>query len=197
MTSFIDTVPRSFENVAITDEGIDTMEFLEAAQGVVMLFKKLSATKFKLVIDDMDGNIQKIKNKYLSQPVDFKTLQNIILSEASEKTKTATQGLLWLKRGLEFTAAALLRSLENATEELSVSFTKAYDVTLKQYHNFIVKSLFKTMMGLCPYRKDFYETLGGTTPEAQERLKDWAKALQSQLETLNKFYSQGGYDKGL
>lgn len=49
---------------------------------------------------------------------------------------------MWLLRGLDFTAQALRRSQTHRTEELSESFTKAYEGSLRQYHNFIVKGAF-------------------------------------------------------
>ena len=48
-------------------------------------------------------------------------------------------------RGLQFTVTALKRSIANELEELSVSFSEAYNVTLKQYHNFIVKGVFSVI----------------------------------------------------
>ena len=45
-------------------------------------------------------------------------------------------------RGLDFTAKALRRSVTDAKEELTVSFTKAYEATLKQYHSFVVRPIF-------------------------------------------------------
>lgn len=45
-------------------------------------------------------------------------------------------------RGLAFTVAGLKRSLNNPTEELTDSFTKAYGETLKKFHSFVVKPLF-------------------------------------------------------
>lgn len=44
--------------------------------------------------------------------------------------------------GLEFTQIALTRSQKDKNEELDVSFTKAYGVTLKKYHSFVVKPIF-------------------------------------------------------
>lgn len=44
--------------------------------------------------------------------------------------------------GLKFTAMGLRHSLSNPSEELSVSFTKAYEGTLKQYHSMFVKPVF-------------------------------------------------------
>lgn len=44
--------------------------------------------------------------------------------------------------GLDFTAQALRKSVSNLSEELSTSFSKAYEGSLKQYHNFVVKGAF-------------------------------------------------------
>jgi hypothetical protein len=44
--------------------------------------------------------------------------------------------------GLKFTQIALKRSQAQKDEELSVSFTKAYEETLKKHHSFVVKPIF-------------------------------------------------------
>jgi hypothetical protein len=49
---------------------------------------------------------------------------------------------MWLIRGLSFTCIALLNAQANKTEELSTAFNKSYDVTLKKFHNFVVKGIF-------------------------------------------------------
>ena len=49
-------------------------------------------------------------------------------------------------RGLKFTHAALKRSQQDKNEELATSFGKAYDVTLKQHHNFLVKGAFSVSL---------------------------------------------------
>lgn len=63
-------------------------------------------------------------------------------AELAEKATTATQALLWLLRGLKFTMIALQLNQADSTQELNVSFSKAYEGTLKTYHNFIVKGIF-------------------------------------------------------
>jgi len=64
------------------------------------------------------------------------------MHEKVEKKRTATEGLLWLLRGLEFTLKSLKNLQENKTEELSAAFTKGYEGSLKQFHNFVVKGIF-------------------------------------------------------
>jgi len=54
----------------------------------------------------------------------------------------AAEALLWLTRGLSFTAQALRRHVDNPSEELNVSFSKAYDATLSKQHGFVVRGIF-------------------------------------------------------
>lgn len=72
-------------------------------------------------------------------------------NEMAEKKSTATQGLLWLTRGLSFTCKALQATQKNKELELSVAFQNAYGVTLKDYHNFIVKQVFNVSTLLSPW----------------------------------------------
>ncbi|KAJ2454293.1 hypothetical protein EV183_001659 [Coemansia sp. RSA 2336] len=193
-------ITRRFQDVTVTADGeISTAEFLEAAEGVVGMFDLLDSAAFYPVKSDMTTNIGKVRTKALSaqDPALYDTLQKIIRAEAQQGDRTATQGLLWLKRGLELTAMALKRSLESPAEELSESFTLAYNHTLKQFHGFIVKKMFSVAMMACPSRAVFFDKIGGNREGQQEELLAWVNALQSLLNNLNIFYAQGAYDKGL
>ena len=68
---------------------------------------------FKPVKSDVVGNIEKIRNRFLSNPVAFEHLESIIIVEKTETDKQlkakdgngiATNALMWLKRGLKFIA---------------------------------------------------------------------------------------------
>lgn len=63
-------------------------------------------------------------------------------NEKDEKKRTATEGLMWLLRGLSFTCQALQNAQGNKSEELAAAFTKSYEGTLKKFHNFVVKGIF-------------------------------------------------------
>ncbi|KAI9506867.1 hypothetical protein GGI25_000105 [Coemansia spiralis] len=198
MATLEDLIKRRFDEVTVfEDNGISTVEFLEAAEGVVKLFDILGSTAFFPVKSDMSTNIGKVRTKYESDPKAFDTLQKIIVAEAGTKDRTATQGLLWLKRGLELTALALKRNLDNMDEPLSTSFNEAYSKTLMQFHNFIVKKMFGVAMLACPDRATFYDKIGGNNERVHDELRKWAIALQDILNQLNIFYASGSYDKGL
>merc|ERR1711939_555922 len=170
--TYFEMVKRPFQDVPITDEGVDTVAFLEACEDLVKLFDILGSTAFAPVQSDMNGNIKKIRERFLATPDRSNTLEKLVENEKGEKKRTATEGLMWLLRGLDFTAQSLARNQENPTEELSVSFTKGYEATLRKFHNFIVKGIFSVA------------------------IKAWLTALQNIVSRMQGFYVAGGHDKG-
>jgi hypothetical protein len=85
---------------------------------------------------------QKVRARYGATPTLSATLESLVENEKGEKKRTATEGLLWLLRGLSFTCKALQNAQSNKAEELAAAFTKSYDGTLKKFHNFVVKGIF-------------------------------------------------------
>lgn len=144
--------------VKIDDAGVNTTDFIGAAESLVRLFDLLGSSAFAIVQKDMTGNIEKIRARQTAFPAQCDTLEGLVKGEAVEKKRTATEGLMWLLRcasfsyrnigkliansGLAFTVAALRRSLNNPTEELADSFTKAYNETLKKFHSFVIRPVF-------------------------------------------------------
>ncbi|CAO3670934.1 unnamed protein product [Umbelopsis vinacea] len=195
--TFFDTLSRSYADVD-TSNGIDTNQFLEASEGLVKMFDLLGSSAFSVVQNDMNGNIKKIRERFLSNPTANNTLENLEATEAPEKKRTATEGLLWLNRGLDFTAKALRRSLTDPKEELNVSFTKSYEVTLKKFHSFVIRPVFTLAMKACPYRKDFMEKLGGDNETTKQQMESWLSALEQIVERINaNFQAHPEYIKGM
>jgi hypothetical protein len=85
---------------------------------------------------------QKVRARYDETPTLSNTLEKLVENEKGEKKRKATEGLLWLLRGLQFTCKALQNAQANASEELAVAFSKSYEATLKAFHNFVVKGIF-------------------------------------------------------
>jgi hypothetical protein len=83
-----------------------------------------------------------VKARYDAASDKSRTLESLIENEKGEKKQTATEGLLWLLRGLSFTCKALQNTQANKSQELSAAFTSSYDGTLRQFHNFVVKGVF-------------------------------------------------------
>ncbi|KAG2234992.1 hypothetical protein INT48_000234 [Thamnidium elegans] len=192
--TYFDSLTRSYTDVDLS-KGIDTEQFIEATEGLVKLFDLLGSAAFSVVQNDMNGNIKKIRERFLSNPTANSTLQELLATEAPDKKRVATEGLLWLSRGLDFTAQALRRSVDDAEEELNVSFTKAYEQTLRKHHNMLIRPL---AMKACPYRKDFYEKIGVVNEAAFAQMKSWLEALENIIRIIQEvFKANPAYIKGM
>ncbi|KAI5119802.1 hypothetical protein M0805_006935 [Coniferiporia weirii] len=197
MAPYLNTV-RSFADVTQTEAGIDTVQFLEAAEGVVGIFGLLNARALNVVANDLQTNIGKVRTRYTASQSVSGTLEELVKNEGG---KTATEGLLWLCRGLSFMWQALRATQANLQMELSEAFTKAYGETLKAYHNMIVKGIFSAAMYGCPKRDVLYKELkedkeGGpaaTQEELDELLNKWLEALGVLLAGISDFYKAGSY----
>ncbi|KAI9672564.1 MAG: hypothetical protein M1817_003330 [Caeruleum heppii] len=193
-TTYFDTLKRSFVKVPVhadKDNAISTSEFLEAAESLTTLFDVLGSVAFTPVKSDMLGNVKKIRDRQLAAPTDSDTLQSLVVNELKTKKHTATEGLLWLVRGLDFTSLSLRQNLSSpAAEELSTSFRTAYASTLKPHHSFMVKPIFSAAMSATPYRKDFYAKLGADQDKVMKELKEWLGALEVQVGILKEFLAR-------
>jgi len=189
---------KSFEDVPITDKGVDTVQFLEAGDGLAGMFDLFGSKAFGVVQSDIKGNIKKVRERYTAHPTTSATLEELVINEQGEKKKVATEGLMWLLRGLGFTRLGLQNSFDNPQQELTESFTKSYDGTLKKFHSFVIRPVFSMAMKACPYRADFYQKLsdGGSEAETQEQLGKWLAALKGITDRMDAFYEKGGYGKG-
>ncbi|KAM7207181.1 glycolipid transfer protein [Naviculisporaceae sp. PSN 640] len=190
--TYLDTFKKSFTDVpvdAAKDNAISTEEFLEAAESLVTIFDALGSVAFKPVKSDMLGNVQKIRDRFLAAPADSQTVQDLVRNELKSKSHKATEGLVWLVRGLEFTCKGLAANVANPSEELADSFRAAYGVTLKPHHSFMIKPIFSAAMSATPYRKDFYAKLG---PEdlVNAQLKEYLAALEKIVEILKEFLAR-------
>ncbi|KAK4158051.1 hypothetical protein C8A00DRAFT_28952 [Chaetomidium leptoderma] len=188
--TFLDTFKGSFTTVPIDAEkanAIATTEFLDAAESLTTMFDLLGSIAFSPVKKDLMGNVEKLRKRQLAAPLESENLQDLVRNELKTKAHTATEGLVWLVRGLEFTCIALSQNLANYDHELSDSFRTAYGVTLKPHHNFLVKPVFSAAMGACPYRKDFYAKLGADEEKVKEEMREYLAALDKIVAIIKAF----------
>ncbi|KAJ4525211.1 hypothetical protein HRR83_000887 [Exophiala dermatitidis] len=199
--TWFDTHKVHFQDVPIgPDDGISTTEFLDASEATTTLFDLLGSVAFTPVKNDMTGNINKVRERQKAAPEGSQTLQSLAKNELASKSHKATEGLLWLVRGLDFTAQALRADLTNnasvsvteqkPAKELADGFRASYKNTLAPYHGFLVKPIFSAAMSATPYRKDFYARLTGegADPEAtKQALETWVSALEQRVAILKTF----------
>ncbi|KAI9839102.1 MAG: hypothetical protein M1837_002241 [Sclerophora amabilis] len=188
--TFFDTLKKSFREVRVDrnqDNAISTSEFLEAAESLTTLFDVLGSVAFTPVKNDLIGNIKKVRDRQLAAPAESENLQALVINEIKTKKHVAAEGLLWLVRGLDFTAQALRHNIGSSTDELSVSFRTAYGSTLKPHHSFMIKPIFSAAMSATPYRVDFYAKLGADQGKVESELRQWLGALETQVSILKGF----------
>jgi len=191
--TFFDTAKKNFVDVPVdkeADNAISTSDFLDAAESLTTLFDILGSVAFRPVKNDMAGNIKKIRDRQLAAPDASETLQALVKNELATKKHTATEGLVWLNRGLDFTAQSLRKNLSSPTEELSESFRAAYTNTLKPHHSFVVKPIFSAAMSATPYRKDFYKKMGDDEGKVKVEMEKWLEALENIVTILNEFLAR-------
>ncbi|TDL26034.1 het-c2 protein [Rickenella mellea] len=204
MAPYLQTV-KSFADVPVTDEGVDTAAFLEASRGLVGIFDLIGSSALNLVSNDLNGNITKVQTRYDAATDKSKTLELLVKNEMAEKKSTATQGLLWLLRGQSFTCKALQATQADKQKGLSDAFNESYEKTLKPHHSFLIRPVFAVAMKACPQRDGLYTKLkedkSGGVAASQDvldtELDKWLASLEQIVQRVDAFYEKNGYKKGL
>ncbi|KAF7534834.1 hypothetical protein G7Z17_g13300 [Cylindrodendrum hubeiense] len=187
--TLVQTFKRSFTDVPVdASNAISTTEFLEAAESLTTMFDVLGSVAFSPVKKDILSNVAKLRAQQVAAPAESGTVQDLVRNELKGKKHVATEGGVWLVRGLDFTAKALARNIATPGEELADSFRAAYGETLKPHHSFIVKPIFAAAMSACPYRADFYNKLGETPELVTTELQVYLDALTKIVAILSEFF---------
>ncbi|XP_026149035.1 pleckstrin homology domain-containing family A member 8 isoform X2 [Mastacembelus armatus] len=136
--TFFSTMSHRFSDIRLDDDnGIPTQEFLDSCYAIVPVLDKLGSTVFAPVKMDFVGNIKKINQKLMSEPDRFPTLQSIVLHEVqtdvAQVRNSATEALLWLRRGLKF-LKEFLSEVNVGEQDIQGALNNAYGKTLRQYH---------------------------------------------------------------
>ncbi|XP_076976878.1 pleckstrin homology domain-containing family A member 8 isoform X4 [Tamandua tetradactyla] len=123
--TFFSTMNNSFSDIELLeDSGIPTEAFLASCYAVVPVLDKLGPTVFAPVKMDLVGNIKKVNQKYITNKEEFTTLQKIVLHEVeadvAQVRNSATEALLWLKRGLKF-LKGFLTEVKNGEKDIQTA----------------------------------------------------------------------------
>ncbi|XP_061530951.1 pleckstrin homology domain-containing family A member 8 isoform X2 [Phycodurus eques] len=181
--TFFSTMSHRFSDLKLDDDnGIPTQEFLDSCYAIVPVLDKLGPTVFAPVKMDFVGNIKKINQKLMSDPAAFPTLQSIVLHEVhgqvAEVRNSATEALLWLRRGLKFLKEFL--SQVNAGErDIHAALNHAYGKTLRQYHGWVVRGVFALALRAAPSYQSFTAAL--VTTEGDELKSGFAGGMRRDL----------------
>uniref|UniRef100_A0A673HC49 Pleckstrin homology domain-containing family A member 8 n=1 Tax=Sinocyclocheilus rhinocerous TaxID=307959 RepID=A0A673HC49_9TELE len=184
------------------DSGIPTQAFLDSCYAIVPVLDKLGPTVFAPVKIDFVGNIKKIQQKVVSDPESFPTLQSIVLheveTEVAQVRNSATEALLWLKRGLKF-LKEFLSEINTGMKDVQGALNNAYGKTLRQYHGWVVRGVFALALRAAPSYEDFMAALvshegdelkEGFTTGMHRDLDIYLPAMEKQLSILDAVYEE-------
>ncbi|XP_068092184.1 pleckstrin homology domain-containing family A member 8 isoform X2 [Hyperolius riggenbachi] len=201
--TFFSTMTHRFSDLVYEGEdGIPTEYFLDSCHAIVPVLDKLGPTVFAPVKMDFVGNIKKINQKYITNKEEFTTLQKIVLHEVNmnvaQVRNSATEALLWLKRGLHF-LFQLLTEMKNGENNVQTALSNAYGKTLRQYHGWVVRGVFALALRAAPSYEGFVAAL--TVNEGDDKNKSfydamlrdlniYLPAMEKQLNLLDTLYEE-------
>jgi len=167
---------------------------------------------FRPVKADVVGNIEKIRKRFLSKPMEFQFLEDILVFEKTETDKQlkakdgngiATNALMWLKRGLKFIALflhhLLKKDYDDNLENLKSCARLAYKGSLEEYHGWLVSKMVTAATNACPYRKDFLEAIasteGITVEKVLETMQSFIGDFNHNIDVIYKQFEKHGVEK--
>ncbi|XP_030344474.1 pleckstrin homology domain-containing family A member 8 isoform X4 [Strigops habroptila] len=148
----------------------------------------------------------KINQKFITNKEEFDTLQKIVLHEVSagvaQVRNSATEALLWLKRGLKF-LKGFLTEVKNGEKNIQTALNNAYGKTLRQHHGWVVRGVFALALRAAPTYEDFVAALSVEECDPQEEtfykgmqrdLNIYLPAMEKQLNILDTLYEVHGLE---
>ncbi|KAJ8004778.1 hypothetical protein DPEC_G00139850 [Dallia pectoralis] len=201
--TFFSTMSHRFSDIKLdVDSGIPTQAFLDSCYAIVPVLDKLGPTVFAPVKMDFTGNIKKIHQKLSSDPGSFPTLQNIVLHEVQTDVarvrNSATEALLWLKRGLKF-LKEFLSQVNSGEKDIPGALNNAYGRSLRRYHGWVVRGVFALALRAAPSYSSFAAALvsreGDELKEGfgigmHRDLDLYLPAMEKQLAILDALYEE-------
>ncbi|XP_040208872.1 pleckstrin homology domain-containing family A member 8 isoform X2 [Rana temporaria] len=205
--TFFSTMTHRFSDLVYEGEdGIPTEYFLNSCYAIVPVLDKLGPTVFAPVKMDFVGNIKKINQKYITNKEELTTLQKIVLHEVNanlaQVRNSATEALLWLKRGLKF-LFQFLSEVKNGESNIQTALSNAYGKTLRQHHGWVVRGVFALALRAAPTYEGFVAALAVHEGDEKHKfffdgmmrdLNLYLPAMEKQLNLLDTLYEEHGLE---
>mmetsp|Transcript_5682 Transcript_5682/g.10875 ORF Transcript_5682/g.10875 Transcript_5682/m.10875 type:complete len:199 (-) Transcript_5682:304-900(-) len=167
--------------------------FIEAVDAFVPIFDRLGAVFFP-VKSDVGGNVEKLKKALAAAPAD--TLQELLKNEKAAKKHTAKEAaslaLLWLKRALQFIFVLLEKT--TGGKDANKAAKEAYEVTLMQYHGFMVKKTFQMGLMAAPSTATMLGCLGQDPTTVHADMKKFVDLSKPHMAKIDAFLRSEGLD---
>uniref|UniRef100_M3Y0X9 Pleckstrin homology domain-containing family A member 8 n=1 Tax=Mustela putorius furo TaxID=9669 RepID=M3Y0X9_MUSPF len=206
--TFFSTMNTSFSDIELLeDSGIPTEAFLESCYAVVpvLVYLFLPSPCLFSPINQSLLFLQKVNQKYITNKEEFTTLQKIVLHEVeadvAQVRNSATEALLWLKRGLKF-LKGFLTEVKNGEKDIQTALKNgAYWSQIRT--RFSWAALLQLALRAAPSYEDFVAALTikeGDHQKAafsvgmQRDLSLYLPAMEKQLAILDTLYEVHGLE---
>jgi len=197
MATFFGKTEHKFDSSDLSS-GVKVVPFLNACRSYVAFYDLFGGTVFAPIKSDVNGNINKLQGWYDKDP-SRDTLELLVQREIDEKSTTrsgsATDALLWLKRGL-WMMVKFMQSMLNGERDANKSFNAAYESSLKPHHGWIVQQAFYVGLKMIPDFNGFLDSMtgqgfqGDKEKAVMEEMGPYITAMQDILLHVDAFYTE-------
>jgi len=202
--SFFNSRQVTFKNVQINESisnFIDSTSFLDACRNFAEVYDVIGGTTFAPLKSDVMGNVNKLEGK--CKEYNLNTVEELVQHEINKKTTTskgsATDALVWLKRGL-WLFCQFLTNVVNGEENAQKAFSTSYDATLSKHHNFVVRRLFSVGLMAFPswetllplFLTKHEENEGSKKDVLMGHIQEYLAGMRPLLEQLDIYYMSKG-----
>jgi len=184
---FLSRTNKKFESVRFNDEGaISTKDFLRSLTEIPDIFVLIMG-KGKVadtLSNDVRGNISSLVKVYKAKK--FKTL-SLCPDSSPAISESPRVKLLWLKRGLNMIYQLMVTIPEKPSETTSACAKIAYNNSLSQHHNFIMRGVASMGLGMgLPDRDQLYKVFQTTKDGFNKEAARFKKVFGPILSRLHK-----------
>ncbi|CAN8072876.1 unnamed protein product [Agarophyton chilense] len=186
-------------------KNMNVSKFVEAMTMFLRIFDAFANPFFSdFVKKDVKGNIDKLragakktKCATIEGVIDAECsdpkLKKLIVKESGEGSETATVGLLWMKRTMQFVIGLLRYLVQDSSISLSNASRKSYSESLRYCHNFVTRGVFDTGLRFAPSRESFYKNLAGGAEDVSivdAPMKEFLNVFDPQLDGIVAMYKE-------
>ncbi|KAF9035529.1 glycolipid transfer protein [Panaeolus papilionaceus] len=198
MVPYFETV-KSFADVPFTKDGgtsgVDTKSFLDAADGLILIFDLFDAIVFGFIQLTLRQNLNAVRIRYENNIGRSKTLEDLARSEREDGRRKATPCLVRVLRGLALTQRALEKMQRDPHAQPRVCFRQSYDAVMLPHHCRIVQHVVHLAILSVPSRSSFYAciTQNGCPEKLGVELDKWLLGLNKIVVHMSDWLKNGGY----
>ncbi|XP_026663002.1 glycolipid transfer protein 3-like [Phoenix dactylifera] len=172
------------------EKNISTLAFLGVSNLLLQVLDKIGPT-MSVLRQDIQRNIQRVEELYLSDPTVYSSLVGILKKEEVEgstrKAESSSKAVVWLTRSIDFGVTLLGKLEKDPNSSFEQVVEEAYKNTLKPWHGWISSAAYRVALKLVPEREFFISLLMGEGQDydaLKEDIMNLVKMLQPLLDEI-------------